>query len=171
MLRLLCKTHLLRGLLVALSFNLPLWQQAWAQEIVPEQPARNQVKMQTGWIDAITTTDIVIDDLDSPLSGVTVIDQNGFTVDVSSLVVGRYVAFNRDGEKTTIRLLAEKGKRPELPEGDASQTKLETKKDSIRQVDGVWKKLICSTYLQLQLRFAKEAQLFPSLNRQKTRFR
>jgi len=112
---------------------------AWAQESVPDQPKSTQEKFKTGWIDAITKTDIVIDDLASPLSGVTVVDQNGFTVDVSSLVVGRYVAFNRDGKKTVIKLLAEKGKRPESPTDIVSKDKLESKKENIRQVDGVWK--------------------------------
>ena len=111
----------------------------WAQESVPDQPKSAQAKLKTGWIDAVTKTDIVIDDLASPLSGVTVVDQNGFTVDVSSLVVGRYVAFNRDGEKTVIQLLAEKGKRPESPAEIITKDKLESKKESIRQVDGVWK--------------------------------
>ncbi len=139
MLNLYCKAPLLGSLMVALSISLAPWQVALAQEVVPDPPAQNQVKLKTGWIDAITQTEIVIDDLASPLSGVTVVNQQGFAVSVSSLSIGRYVAFNRDGEKIVIHLLAEQQKRPDLPDDNASQPKRGGKKEGVRQVDGVWK--------------------------------
>lgn len=127
------------GVTVLLSVTFLPSQLTYAQEIVPEPSTRAEVKLQTGWVDAITKTDIVIDDLVSPLSGVTVVDQNGVAVAVSALTVGRYVAFNRSGEKTEIHLLTEQEKRPGLPGDNNSPQKSESAKESIRQVDGVWK--------------------------------
>lgn len=125
--------------ILVLSANFFFSQLMCAQEVVPEPSVQDQVKLKTGWIDAITKTDIVIDDLVSPLSGVTIVDQHGNTVAVSSLSVGRYVAFNRTDDKMEIHLLAEQKNRPELPSDNNSQQKQEAKKESIRQVDGVWK--------------------------------
>lgn len=139
MLKLYWKKRLFGSLMVALSVNVSSWQVVWAQEVVPDPPPQNQVKLKTGWVDAITKTDIVIDDLASPLSGVTVVDQQGLTVGLASLSVGRYVAFNRDGDKTVIHLLTEKVKRPEPPSDNKLQKKPEGKSENIQQVEGVWK--------------------------------
>ncbi|WP_448873867.1 hypothetical protein [Desulfobulbus propionicus] len=112
---------------------------AHTQEIVPDsQPAR-PVKLHNGWIDAVNEERVVIDDMASPLSTVTVYDQKGFRRDASSLAAGQYVAFKREGGATEIHLLDGKGERPKSSDRAANKQVDSQQKEAIRQVDGVWK--------------------------------
>nr|WP_321467069.1 hypothetical protein [uncultured Desulfobulbus sp.] len=112
-----------------------------AKEVLGEFEAARVANMNKGWVDSITADGIVIDDIYVPLSSVKLYDQGGFLKDISSLRVGEYVAFQRDGERMEIHQVDEVGERP-------GETATSVQKSSgsappsdkvIRQVDGVWK--------------------------------
>lgn len=126
-------------ILLLVNIFLPSSGNVFAEEFASERPQGEQVIMQKGWVDALSEDMIVIDDLSSPLSSVTIYDQNGFIRRPSSLTVGQYIAFKRKSGKTVIHLLSEQVERPGSSRQASQSRNSGEEKKTIQQVDGVWK--------------------------------
>jgi anti-sigma28 factor (negative regulator of flagellin synthesis) len=74
-----------------------------------------------------------------PFDSITLYDQRGFLLNKRSLVAGQNVSYARQADGVEIHLLDEKLQRRESTERAAQRDKIETKKEAIQQVDGVWK--------------------------------
>jgi hypothetical protein len=134
-------TPVLMALLAGVLWAMPAPSRCEEQMLEPESEMAQvqETDMVTGWVDAVHEGVVVINDMSTPLSAVTLYDQKGFRRDPSSLAVDRYVAFKKEDGKLEIHLLDQKVKRPRDSVPSSADKKTGAQKEAVRQVNGVWK--------------------------------
>ena len=115
------------------------WHFLHAEETQSGSQQESSVDLQIGWVDAVSDHEVVINDMAAPFDSITLYDQRGFLLDTRSLVAGQNVAYARRAGGMEIHLLDEKLRRRDSPQRVSQHDKTKTKKEVIRQVDGVWK--------------------------------